>query len=140
MTAQQHIDDCVHYVKERTFMMHRFEHPWIYGHPGGDGFIWWPGMLLSVLSTLFWVALLIGLIGILLSLILPFIRPMLTDIFGMKSTEASALEILRQRYAAGEIDTVTFEQMRERLMASYQQESNGMPRDDFSYEEENWPG
>ncbi len=56
----------------------------------------------------------------------------------MKSTEVSALEILRQRYAAGEIDTLTFEQMRERLMASYQQESKGIPRDDFSYEEENW--
>ena len=30
----------------------------------------------------------------------------------------SALEILRQRYARGEIDTATFEQMRERLQAT----------------------
>ena len=30
----------------------------------------------------------------------------------------SAMEILRQRYARGEIDTATFEQMRERLEAS----------------------
>jgi len=30
----------------------------------------------------------------------------------------SALEILQQRYARGEIDTTTFEQMRERLEAS----------------------
>ncbi len=30
----------------------------------------------------------------------------------------SALEILQQRYARGEIDTATFEQMRERLVAS----------------------
>ena len=30
----------------------------------------------------------------------------------------SALEILRQRYARGEIDATTFEQMRERLEAS----------------------
>jgi putative membrane protein len=35
----------------------------------------------------------------------------------------SALEILRQRYARGEIDAVTFEQMRERL------ESSGGPRE-----------
>ena len=97
-------------------------------------------MLLSALSTLFLVALFIGLVGVLLSLIMPSIRPMLTDIFGTKSTEVSALEILRRRYAAGEIDTVTFEQMRERLLASYQQESHGMPQDDFDYQEENWTG
>lgn len=34
------------------------------------------------------------------------------------SANPSALEILRQRYARGEIDTVTFEQMRERLQAT----------------------
>jgi len=121
-------------------IMHRFEHPWMYGPPRGDGFFWLPGMFLSVLSTLFWIALLIGLVWAILSLLMPSIRPMLTDIFGTKSTEASALEILRMRYAAGEIDTVTFEQMRERLMASYQQESDGMPHDDLGYQEENWTG
>ena len=120
--------------------MHRFEHHWMYGPPGGDGFFWWPGMLFSVLSTLFWIALLIGLVWAILSLLLPSIKPMLKDILGMKSTDASALEILRRRYAAGEIDTVTFEQMRERLMASYQQESHGMPHDDIGYQEENWTG
>ncbi len=31
---------------------------------------------------------------------------------------ASALEILRQRYARGEIDTATYEQMRERLQVT----------------------
>ena len=97
-------------------------------------------MLFSALSTLFLVALLIGLVGILLSLIISSIRPMLTDIFGTKSTDVSAIEILRMRYAAGEINTVTFEQMRERLMASYQQESDGMPLDNIGYQEENWTG
>ena len=96
--------------------MHRFGHHWIYGHPWGGGFVSWPGILLSALSTLFWIALLIGLVGVLLSLIMHSIRPMMTDIFGTKSTDA--LDLLRMRYAAGEIDTVTFEQMRERLMAS----------------------
>jgi len=99
--------------------MHRFGHHWIYGPPGGGGFVWWPGMLLSVLSILFLAALFIGLAWALLRWLMPTIRPMLTDIFGMKSTAYSALEILRQRYAAGEIDAVTFEQMRERLEASY---------------------
>jgi hypothetical protein len=97
-------------------------------------------MILSALSTLFWVALFIGLVWALLGWIIPTIRPMLTDIFGQTSTDPSALEILRQRYAAGEIDTYTFEQMRERLMASYQQESNGQPLDDYSYQDENWTG
>ena len=122
-------------------MMHRFGHHWIYGHPwGGGGFVSGPGMLLSALSMLFWIALLIGLVWAILSLLMPSIRPMLTDIFGTKSTDASALEILRMRYAAGEIDTVTFEQMQERLLASYQQESHGMPQDDIGYQEENWTG
>ncbi|QBD75880.1 hypothetical protein EPA93_07605 [Ktedonosporobacter rubrisoli] len=33
--------------------------------------------------------------------------------------QPTALEILSQRYARGEIDTATFEQMRERLVSSY---------------------
>jgi putative membrane protein len=37
---------------------------------------------------------------------------------GMPPTQLSALEILRQRYARGEIDAATFDQMRERLEAS----------------------
>ena len=37
--------------------------------------------------------------------------------------EPNALEILRRRYARGEIDGTTFDQMRERL------ESSGRPRD-----------
>lgn len=35
--------------------------------------------------------------------------------FGPQAHEPSALEILGRRYARGEIDTATFEQMRERL-------------------------
>jgi putative membrane protein len=34
---------------------------------------------------------------------------------GMPPVQPSALEILRQRYARGEIDAATYEQMRERL-------------------------
>ena len=43
----------------------------------------------------------------------------------------SALEMLRQRYARGEIDTATFEQMRERLESSsppgYQRSDGNQP-------------
>ena len=122
--------------------MHRFGHGhhWMHGHLWGGGFDAGPGMLFSALNTLLLAALFIGLIWALMRLIMPTIRPMMKDIFGITSTDNSALEILRQRYAAGEIDAVTFEQMRERLIASYQQESNGQPLDDYSYQDENWTG
>jgi uncharacterized membrane protein len=42
---------------------------------------------------------------------------------GEAAFEPNALEILQRRYARGEIDVTTFEQMRERL------ESSGRPRD-----------
>ena len=42
----------------------------------------------------------------------PFYHP------GVPPVQPSAMEILRQRYARGEIDAVTFNQMRERLEAS----------------------
>jgi uncharacterized membrane protein len=99
--------------------MHRHEHLWAHGHPWSQGYGWGPEMLLSTLGTVLWIALFIGLAWTLLEWIIPYILPMIADIFGMTPTGPSALEILRQRYAAGEIDAVTFEQMRERLEASY---------------------
>jgi putative membrane protein len=46
---------------------------------------------------------------------------------GGLSSGPSAIEILRQRYARGEIDATTFEQMRERLEASQRSESLPTP-------------
>ncbi len=112
--------------------MHRFGHHWMHGHGhlwGGGGFFLRPGVLLAALGLVFSLALLIGLVWAIVSLLVPMIRPMLKDIFGAKAIDISSLEILRRRYAAGEIDSDTFEQMWERLMASYQQEGSGMPRD-----------
>ncbi len=125
------------------FEMHRFEHHW---HPMdygngvgmGAGFGGWPGMLLSMLSTLFWVALFIWLAWALLRWVLPYIFPLFAATSGEMPGEPAALEILRQRYAAGEIDGVTFEQMRERLNASYQKERDEYPPDDGSYIRETW--
>jgi putative membrane protein len=118
------------------FEMHHFEHHWHpmdYGNGVGGGVGGWPGMLLSTLSTLFWAALFIWLVWVLLVWVLPYIFPLFAGPSSEMSAEPAALEILRQRYAAGEIDGVTFEQMRERLNASYQAEHNEFPPDDGSY-------
>jgi uncharacterized membrane protein len=96
--------------------MYRIDPPLM---PGHDGFGWWPA-LLPLLSTLFWVALLVGLALVLLKWVLPHMLPTLAGIFGRPAEELSSLEILRRRFAAGEIEAGTFEQMRERLEASYQ--------------------
>jgi uncharacterized membrane protein len=106
-------------------MMHRHEHHcgygqvWAHGHPWGSGHVVLPGMLLSTLSTVLGIAVLLILAWALLKWISPYILPIFEDMFGETPGEVSALEILRQRYAAGEIDAVTFEQMWERLEASY---------------------
>ena len=106
-------------------MMHRhghqcgYEHVWANGHPWGNEHALLPGMLLSTLSTVLWVAALLMLAWALWKWISPYILPMFEAMFDEEPEGFSALEILRQRYAAGEIDAATFEQMRERLEASY---------------------
>lgn len=131
-------------------MRHRFEHPWAngydhpwangYGHPWGHEFIWWPGTLLSVLGTLIWVALFIWLVWLLLRWIIPYLMPMFAGNVGMAQENPSALEILRRRYAAGEIDAVTFEQMRERMESSSLRGYYGISSDGDGYARETWSG
>ena len=71
------------------------------------GYGWsWIGMLMMMLSSLFWIAL----IAVLIWAVVSWLNKRNTTV-----TTPSAMEILRQRYARGEIDTTTFEQMRERL-------------------------
>src|SRR5207244_4744557 len=89
-------------------------HPWAYGHPGPPGppesYGWGPGMVLPMLGNLLWLAMLLIFVWTLLRWISPYIVPILADIFDLPGGEnPPALEILRQRYAAGEIDAVTFE-------------------------------
>ena len=65
-----------------------------------------PGMLMMMLGSLLWIALLAVLIWAVVSWL---------NKKNARTTAPSAMEILRQRYARGEIDATTFEQMRERL-------------------------
>ena len=84
----------------------------------------WLLLPLLLLGRFFWIVILALLIGVLVRRLswrnrhmafnrqTPFYNP------GTPPTQASAMEILRQRYARGEIDAVTFDQMRERLESS----------------------
>ncbi len=94
----------VHTEKESIPML------WGFGH--GLWFL----LPLLFLGRLFWIVILALLIWSLIRWFrhrqVPFYQ------FGMPSAQPSALDILRQRYARGEIDAATFDQMRERLEAT----------------------
>jgi uncharacterized membrane protein len=75
-----------------------------------------------ILSDLLWIALLIIAATMLIYWLLPRILPQEWLQHETPPEQSSALEILRRRYARGEIDAMTFEQMRERLEASYRQD------------------
>ena len=82
----------------------------------GYGFGW--GWLLMALSTVLWIALLVLLVWALIRWLSSKTSTPTPTMTQMPPNGPSALEILQQRYARGEIDTATFEQMRERLQAS----------------------
>jgi putative membrane protein len=76
----------------------------------------WLLLPLFLLGKFFWIVILALLIG---ALVRGFSRRnSRMGFYGPTPTRASAMEILRQRYARGEIDATTFEQMRERLESS----------------------
>ncbi len=88
--------------------------PMMWGYSYG-----WPMMFWMMLGEIFWL-LLLGIAVWALVRWLSYRKP---------PTEPSAMEILHRRYARGEIDTATFEQMRERLEAS----------ETHDYTSERWP-
>ena len=82
----------------------------------GYGFGW--GWLLMSFGMVLWIALLVVLVWALIRWLASKTSTPVPPVTGTSPNSPSALEILRQRYARGEIDTATFEQMRERLEAS----------------------
>ncbi len=80
--------------------------PMIYGYGYG-----WAGMLIMGLSMLSWVALIAAAIW-------AFTRWQAGRTPSSGAAGPSATEILRRRYARGEIDTATYEVMRQHLDAT----------------------
>jgi putative membrane protein len=80
----------------------------------------WGGMLLMLFNMLFWF----GLLGLLVWALVRWITGRAPTGTGTSSTMGpSALEILRQRYARGELDEATFLRMREQL-ETYEEHSS----------------
>jgi putative membrane protein len=92
--------------KERISMM------WGFGHG------LWLLLPLLFLGRFFWIIVLALLIGALVRRFSFRYRQMPFYNYNTPPVQPSALDILRQRYAHGEIDAVTFDQMRERLEAT----------------------
>jgi putative membrane protein len=81
----------------------------------GFGHGLWFLLPLLFFGKFFWIVILTLLIGCLIRRFSWRYWQMPSYHFGIPPVQPSALDILRQRYARGEIDAVTFEQMRERL-------------------------
>ena len=92
---------------------------WGYGFSRG-------GMLLMLLSMALWIALLVVVVWAIIRWLDRRTSPSgsITTSTPPTPGSPSALEILGQRYARGEIDATTFEQMRERLVASNRREDS----------------
>lgn len=84
-------------------------HPGMMGWGGGWGMSW-IGM---ILMAAFWIAVIVGIVFLIRWLILSTRQG--GDGGGRPQAGDTALEILRQRYARGEIDRETFEKMRKDL-------------------------
>ncbi len=82
----------------------------------GYDFSW--GWLMMSFGMILWIALLVVLVWATIHWLDRRTPKTMSSATGTPAESPSALELLRRRYAQGEIDTVTFEQMRERLQAS----------------------
>jgi putative membrane protein len=98
LTISAHAPDLVRAREEGGLVM-----PMMYGNGYG-----WEGVLIIALNMLFWVALIAAAIW-------AFTRWQAGRTSSSDTAGPSAAEILRRRYARGEIDTATYEEMRRRL-------------------------
>ena len=87
----------------------------------GYGFSW-GGMFLMMVGATLWIALVVVLIWALIRWLNRRTASPMPTHTSTPPIGPSALEILNQRFARGEIDMATFEQMRERLVASHARE------------------
>lgn len=83
----------------------------------------WGSMLLMSFGSILWIALLVVLVWAVIRWLERKTTTPIAPSTGTPPTGPSALEILQQRYARGEIDTATYEQMHERLSASGMREN-----------------
>ncbi len=84
----------------------------------GFGHGLWLLLPLLFLGRFFWIVILALLIASMVRWLSFRGRQVPAYHYGMPPVQPSALDILRQRYARGEIDAATFDQMRERLEAT----------------------
>ena len=91
----------------------------------------WGGWLIMSFGMVLWISLLVVLVWALIRWVNNKTTPVPPRDTSVPPSGPSAIELLRQRYARGEIDTATFEQMRERLEYSgvpgYQQSEGDQP-------------
>jgi uncharacterized membrane protein len=95
------------------------------GGPGGH----WLGLAFAGLSLLLWLGIPALIVWASLRWIAPRMPSLATHQIGVaqSATTPSAVETLRHRYALGEIDAPTFEQMVERILASEARERQAEP-------------
>lgn len=84
---------------------------WNYGQPGSWGYGGWGMGLSMILMVVFWVAVIVGVVLL--------IRWLVEGAGGGKTHgggRETPLEILKKRYAAGEIDKKEYEEKKKELM------------------------
>jgi len=84
---------------------------WYWGHmgPGTEGWGYGAGWIWSIIMLAFWIAVIVGLVFLIRWLVIS------TGVGGRARPEESALEILKRRYARGEIDKQEYEEKKKDL-------------------------